>query len=220
MPQTKDTFDSIANVYDRINNIISLGKHKKWKSNFINIVKFEGKVLDLATGTGDIISLIKDKYPNTDCTGIDPSIDMLRIARKKYKEIKFIESYAENLKYEDNYFDFVTISFGIRNTVSINDSLVEIRRVLKKNQLLLIMEFSKNNNILLKIITNLYLFFVIPFVGLLFGKFREYLYLSKSINNFYSPREFVKILEKNSFEVEKYESFNFGLVTIYKAKKL
>ena len=82
------------------------------------------------------------------------------------------------------------------------------------------MEFSKNNNILLKIITNLYLFFVIPFVGLLFGKFREYLYLSKSINNFYSPREFVKILEKNSFEVEKYESFNFGLVTIYKAKKL
>jgi|TARA_B100000131_G_scaffold70443_1_gene66847 demethylmenaquinone methyltransferase/2-methoxy-6-polyprenyl-1,4-benzoquinol methylase len=220
MPQTKDTFDSIANVYDRINNIISLGKHKKWKSNFINIAKFEGKVLDLATGTGDIISLIKDKYPNTDCTGIDPSIDMLRIARKKYKEIKFIESYAENLKYEDNYFDFVTISFGIRNTVSINDSLVEIRRVLKKNQLLLIMEFSKNNNILLKIITNLYLFFVIPFVGLLFGKFREYLYLSKSINNFYSPREFVKILEKNSFEVEKYESFNFGLVTIYKAKKL
>ncbi len=220
MPQTKDTFDSIANVYDRINNIISLGKHKKWKSNFINIVKFEGKVLDLATGTGDIISLIKDKYPNTDCTGIDPSIDMLRIARKKYKEIKFIESYAENLKYEDNYFDFVTISFGIRNTVSINDSLVEIRRVLKKNQLLLIMEFSKNNNILLKIITNLYLFFVIPFVGLLFGKFREYLYLSKSINNFYSPREFVKILEENSFEVEKYESFNFGLVTIYKAKKL
>ena len=204
----------------RINNIISLGKHKKWKSNFINIAKFEGKVLDLATGTGDIISLIKDKYPNTDCTGIDPSIDMLRIARKKYKEIKFIESYAENLKYEDNYFDFVTISFGIRNTVSINDSLVEIRRVLKKNQLLLIMEFSKNNNILLKIITNLYLFFVIPFVGLLFGKFREYLYLSKSINNFYSPREFVKILEKNSFEVEKYESFNFGLVTIYKAKKL
>ena len=184
MPQTKDTFDSIANVYDRINNIISLGKHKKWKSNFINIAKFEGKVLDLATGTGDIISLIKDKYPNTDCTGIDPSIDMLRIARKKYKEIKFIESYAENLKYEDNYFDFVTISFGIRNTVSINDSLVEIRRVLKKNQLLLIMEFSKNNNILLKIITNLYLFFVIPFVGLLFGKFREYLYLSKSINNF------------------------------------
>lgn len=220
MPQTKDTFDSIANVYDRINNIISLGKHKKWKSNFINIAKFEGKVLDLATGTGDIISLIKDKYPNTDCTGIDPSIDMLRIARKKYKEIKFIESYAENLKYEDNYFDFVTISFGIRNTVSINDSLVEIRRVLKKNQLLLIMEFSKNNNILLKIMTNLYLFFVIPFVGLLFGKFREYLYLSKSINNFYSPREFVKILEKNSFEVEKYESFNFGLVTIYKAKKL
>ncbi len=220
MPQTKDTFDSIANVYDRINNIISLGKHKKWKSNFINIAKFEGKVLDLATGTCDIISLIKDKYPNTDCTGIDPSIDMLRIARKKYKEIKFIESYAENLKYEDNYFDFVTISFGIRNTVSINDSLVEIRRVLKKNQLLLIMEFSKNNNILLKIITNLYLFFVIPFVGLLFGKFREYLYLSKSINNFYSPREFVKILEKNSFEVEKYESFNFGLVTIYKAKKL
>lgn len=220
MPDTKDTFNSIATVYDKINDIISLGRHKDWKSFFISNADFDGKILDIATGTGDIISSIKKIYPNTDCYGIDPSKNMLSIARQKNIGINFIEAYSEELPFPENSFDFITISFGIRNTLSIDKSLKEIHRVLKKKQNLLVMEFSKNENFFLKILTNLYLFLIIPIVGLVYGKFKEYFYLSKSISNFYTPNEFKKLLETNFFLVDSVQSFNFGLVTIYKAKKL
>ena len=220
MPDTKDTFNSIATVYDKINDIISLGRHKDWKSFFISNADFDGKILDIATGTGDIISSIKKIYPNTDCYGIDPSKNMLSIARQKNIGINFIEAYSEELPFPENSFDFITISFGIRNTLSIDKSLKEIHRVLKKKQNLLVMEFSKNENFFLKILTNLYLFLIIPIVGLVHGKFKEYFYLSKSISNFYTPKEFKKLLETNFFLVDSVQSFNFGLVTIYKAKKL
>lgn len=220
MPDTKDTFNSIATVYDKINDIISLGRHKDWKSFFISNTDFDGKILDIATGTGDIISSIKKIYPNTDCYGIDPSKNMLSIARQKNIGINFIEAYSEELPFPENSFDFITISFGIRNTLSIDKSLKEIHRVLKKKQNLLVMEFSKNENFFLKILTNLYLFLIIPIVGLVYGKFKEYFYLSKSISNFYTPNEFKKLLETNFFLVDSVQSFNFGLVTIYKARKI
>ena len=220
MPDTKDTFNSIATVYDKINDIISLGRHKDWKSFFISNADFDGKILDIATGTGDIISSIKKIYPNTDCYGIDPSKNMLSIARQKNIGINFIEAYSEELPFPENSFDFITISFGIRNTLSIDKSLKEIHRVLKKKQNLLVMEFSKNENFFLKILTNLYLFLIIPIVGLIYGKFKEYFYLSKSISNFYTPNEFKKLLETNFFLVDSVQSFNFGLVTIYKARKI
>ena len=220
MPDTKDTFNSIATVYDKINDIISLGRHKDWKSFFISNADFDGKILDIATGTGDIISSIKKIYPNTDCYGIDPSKNMLSIARQKNIGINFIEAYSEELPFPENSFDFITISFVIRNTLSIDKSLKEIHRVLKKKQNLLVMEFSKNENFFLKILTNLYLFLIIPIVGLVYGKFKEYFYLSKSISNFYTPNEFKKLLETNFFLVDSVQSFNFGLVTIYKARKI
>ena len=220
MPDTKDTFNSIATDYDKINDIISLGRHKDWKSFFISNADFDGKILDIATGTGDIISSIKKIYPNTDCYGIDPSKNMLSIARQKNIGINFIEAYSEELPFPENSFDFITISFGIRNTLSIDKSLKEIHRVLKKKQNLLVMEFSKNENFFLKILTNLYLFLIIPIVGLVYGKFKEYFYLSKSISNFYTPNEFKKLLETNFFLVDSVQSFNFGLVTIYKARKI
>ena len=220
MPDTKDTFNSIATVYDKINDIISLGRHKDWKSFFISNTEFDGKILDIATGTGDIISSIKKIYPNTDCYGIDPSKNMLSIAKQKNIGINFIEAYSEELPFPENSFDFITISFGIRNTLSIDKSLKEIHRVLKKKQNLLVMEFSKNENFFLKILTNLYLFLIIPIVGLVYGKFKEYFYLSKSISNFYTPKEFKKLLETNFFLVDSVQSFNFGLVTIYKARKI
>ena len=220
MPDTKDTFNSIATVYDKINDIISLGRHKDWKSFFISNADFDGKILDIATGTGDIISSIKKIYPNTDCYGIDPSKNMLSIERQKNIGINFIEAYSEELPFPENSFDFITISFGIRNTLSIDKSLKEIHRVLKKKQNLLVMEFSKNENFFLKILTNLYLFLIIPIVGLVYGKFKEYFYLSKSISNFYTPNEFKKLLETNFFLVDSVQSFNFGLVTIYKARKI
>ena len=220
MPDTKNTFNSIAKVYDRINNIISLGKHKKWKKDFVTKSNMNGKILDIATGTGDIIRLIKEKYPVSECYGLDPSQNMLKIAKEKSQNINFLKGYAENIPFENKMFDYVTISFGIRNTKSIEKSLEEIHRVLKDNKYLYIMEFSRNENPIMKLITNIYLFLFIPLVGLLFGKFKEYFYLSSSINKFYTPKEFNELLSKNNFKVLEIKSFNLGIVTIYTAAKI
>ena len=90
MPDTKETFDSISKNYDFINQLISFGLHRKWKSNFINTVNFYGKVIDIATGTGDIAMEIKKKHPDANLTGYDPSPNMLDIAKKNVLKMMWI----------------------------------------------------------------------------------------------------------------------------------
>jgi len=217
MPDTKKTFDSISSNYDIVNELISFGLHKKWKSDFVKLRKFSGNVIDIATGTGDIAIKIKGKYPNVAITGYDPSNNMLNLARKKNvnKNINFIQGFCEDMPFENEFFDFATITFGIRNTKSVNESLTEIRRVLKKNGILMIMEFSKNETIIIKQLYKIYLHWIIPFIGLLFSKFNEYKYLADSIEGFYSKDEMNKILEFNDFKVMENVQYNFGLVTVY-----
>mgnify|MGYP006084708749 FL=1 len=217
MPDTKKTFDSISSNYDIVNELISFGLHKKWKSDFVKLRKFSGNVIDIATGTGDIAIKIKGKYPNVAITGYDPSNNMLNLARKKntHKDINFLQGFCEDMPFENEFFDIATITFGIRNTKSVNESLTEIRRVLKKNGVLMIMEFSKNETIVIKQLYKIYLHWIIPFVGLLFSKFNEYKYLADSIEGFYSKDEMNKILEFNHFKVIENVQYNFGLVTVY-----
>jgi demethylmenaquinone methyltransferase/2-methoxy-6-polyprenyl-1,4-benzoquinol methylase len=119
----------------------------------------------------------------------------------------------------DSSFSFATITFGIRNTKSIANSLSEIKRVLKKDGVLMIMEFSKSENFLIKNLYNIYLNYIIPFIGFLFSKYDEYKYLANSIESFYSKDEMNQVLSKSGFTVNKNVQYNFGLVTIYIATK-
>ena len=153
MPDTKDTFDSISQKYDLINDIISLKTHTIWKKNFIKLFEPKGKLLDVATGTGDIAIMIKENYPNTQVFALDPSKKMLEIAknRKKGSSINFIEGCCEEIPFPDSTFDFVTITFGLRNTKSVATSLDEIKRVLKNDGKLVLMEFSKSDNLIIKV---------------------------------------------------------------------
>lgn len=220
MPDTKQTFDSISKNYDLINQLISFGLHKKWKSNFINIVNFYGQVIDIATGTGDIAMEIKKKYPDANLTGYDPSPNMLKIAKKKCikNDVDFVEGFCEKMPFNDSSFDFATITFGIRNTKSVDNSLIEIKRILKDDGILMIMEFSKTNNVLIKNLYHIYLNFIIPFIGSLFGKYDEYKYLATSIEGFYTKDEMNNILESKNFSLIKNIEYNFGLVTVYVVK--
>ncbi len=221
MPDTRNTFNSISSVYNLINNIISLRNHKKWKKRFVLGHPIKGNVLDIATGTGDIIYLIEEYWKDSTLYAIDPSNKMLEIAIKKNfkKNINFSEHYCEDLNFNNNFFDFITISFGIRNTKSISIALSECKRVMKKGATLKIMEFSKSENIFLSFLTTTYLYLIIPFIGLLFGKFKEYFYLSSSISNFYTPKQFKEILLENGFQIKEVDTFNLGLVTIYTTTK-
>ena len=90
---------------------------------------------------------------------------------------------------------------------------------MKKGATLKIMEFSKSENIFLSFLTTTYLYLIIPFIGLLFGKFKEYFYLSSSISNFYTPKQFKEILLENGFQIKEVDTFNLGLVTIYTTTK-
>ena len=225
MPDTKKTFDSISSRYDLINNIISFGTHLKWKKDFVNLLEFDGEVLDIATGTGDIAIMVKDRYPHTRVTGLDPSEEMLKIANSRKGErgkIRFVEGYCEKIPFPDSSFDFVTITFGIRNTVSVVDSVKEIGRVLKKDGHLLIMEHTKNESVsfIVKLLYKIYLHSFIPLVGFFFGKLYEYKYLVSSIESFYTPKEVNNILEKNGFKVKSNIGYNLGLITIHIANNI
>ena len=222
MPDTKKTFDSISKNYDLINKIISFGMHKKWKSDFIKLSSFKGNIIDIATGTGDIAIEIKKRFPDVNVIGYDPSNEMLNIAKQKNsaKNIKFIQGFCESIPFDSESFDFTTITFGIRNTKSVNESLREINRILKKNGLLMIMEFSKSENLIIKSFYNIYLNYIIPFIGSLFSKYDEYKYLAESIEGFYSMSEMNEILKVNGFKVERNMQYNFGLVTVYIAIKI
>tara|TARA_Y100001970_G_C14254437_1_gene874176 strand:+ start:7118 stop:7786 length:669 start_codon:yes stop_codon:yes gene_type:complete len=222
MPDTKQTFDSISRNYDLVNKIISFGLHKRWKSNFIKLSHFTGSVIDIATGTGDIAIEIKRKFPNTKIVGYDPSKNMLNIAKTKdsSKDIDFIEGFCEDMPFDNSSFNFATITFGIRNTKSINKSLKEIHRILKGNGTLMIMEFSKSQNFIIKNLYNVYLNYIIPFVGRIFSKYPEYKYLATSIESFYTKNEMNGILRNNGFKVIKNVEYNFGLVTVYIAAKV
>ncbi len=225
MPNTKKTFDSISSRYDLINNIISFGTHLRWKKDFINLLEFNGEVLDIATGTGDIAIMIKDEYPRTTVTGLDPSEGMLKVANSrkgKRAKIRFVQGYCEKIPFPDSSFDFVTITFGIRNTVSVVRSVKEIGRVLKKGGQLLIMEHTKNESVhfVVKFLYKIYLHLFIPFVGLLFGKLSEYKYLASSIESFYTPKEVNNILERNGFKVESNIGCNLNLITIHVANNI
>ncbi len=221
MPDTKKIFDSISQNYDLINKIISFGLHKRWKSDFIKLSDLTGSIIDLATGTGDIAIEMKKKFPDTKIVGYDPSKKMLDIAKTKdsSSDIDFIQGFCEDMPFEDSSFNFATITFGIRNTKSINKSLKEIHRILKGNGTLMIMEFSKTQNFIIENLYNVYLNYIIPFIGRLFSKYSEYKYLATSIEGFYTKDEMNEILRNNNFKVIKNVEYNFGLVTIYIAVK-
>tara|TARA_B100000029_G_C17609320_1_gene968764 strand:- start:5495 stop:6175 length:681 start_codon:yes stop_codon:yes gene_type:complete len=222
MPDTKNTFDSISSKYDLINEIISLKRHNKWKKDFILMLNPHGEVLDIATGTGDVALMIKNQFSKVNVTAIDPSEKMLKIAKQRNKkdDINYINAYCEDIPFSDSTFDFITISFGLRNTKSIDKSLDEIRRVLKNDGKFMIMEFSKSEKFFTKVLYKVYLNLIIPFIGLLFGKFKEYRYLASSIESFYTPSEMAKKITSKGFDVKKRTEYNLGLVTVYEIKKL
>ena len=139
-------FDEIAESYDLVNRVISFGSDKIWREKAIKeALSFSPNnpfILDVACGTGDMIE-VWSKYSNN-IIGLDPSKKMLEIAKKRFPNIKFYQGLAQNLPFEKESFDIVSISFGIRNVVEIDKAIEEFKRVLKKNGILLILEFTKS----------------------------------------------------------------------------
>ena len=194
----KDVFDK----YDLMNDLMSLGVHRMWKKQFIEWMNPQkNKVLiDVASGTGDIPKLFLKKVNyKSKVYCLDESTEMLDLNKKKLKDntnIKWFRGNAEKLPFKNNYFDYYTISFGIRNIENINLALTEAYRVLKPGGHFLCLEFSKVKNEILNKFYKLYSK-SLPKIGkLIVGKSEPYEYLVNSIEKFYTQDEFLNIIKK------------------------
>ena len=219
-------FQDVFDKYDLMNDLMSLGIHRLWKKNFINWLNPQKNttLVDVASGTGDIAKLYLNKinYKGHVCC-VDESKEMLNINREKLKgniNVKWFCSSAEKLPFKNNYFDYYTISFGIRNINNINNALKEAYRVLKPGGRFLCLEFSKVEN---EILNKLYKTYSksIPQLGkFIVGKSGPYEYLINSIEKFYSQEKFFHQIKKQNFINVSYRNLNGGIVAIHSAWKV
>lgn len=209
----KEMFNSIAKSYDSNNDLISFGLHKKVKKWAVESFKFSGKCLDLCTGTGDIAEFLSKSCV---VIGLDFSPEMIAIAKQKHPEIEFIEGDCTNLPFENESFDAVTISFGLRNIENYDKALDEINRVLKVGGKFLHLDFGKKN-----FLADVIYDFVIPkLVKILYCNEIPYKYLVQSKKEFFDEKHLTKLFENHNLEIIKTKSFLFGTISCQLCKKL
>ena len=218
-------FDDISSHYDFLNHFLSLGIDKYWRRKFLKLLPFSKttKVLDVATGTGDISFAIRKKF-ECPIIGLDYSNNMLNIARSKAEkmntsDIKFIQGDAEALPFDDNSFDIITISYGFRNLGNFKNALNEFHCVLKPNGTLGILEFSKSKYKIFSICFNIYFHYILPFIGKLISGSNAYKYLPESVVEFASRDELLKLMKKTNFQKCYMSDLTFGITTIFIGKK-
>jgi len=219
-------FEEVSDKYDLMNDLMSLGFHRLWKKTFINYLNPQKntKLIDVASGTGDIAKLFLNKVDfkgNVCC--VDENKDMLEISRKKFTKTHSVQWYcnnAEKLPFNNDQFDYYTISFGIRNITNINNALEEAFRVLKPGGRILCLEFSKVKN---EILNRFYQIYSksIPKIGkFVVGTSEPYEYLINSIHEFCSQKELLDLLKKHNFTNISYRNLSGGIVAIHSAWKI
>ena len=209
-------FNAIAEKYDFMNELISLGQHRivKRKSLKMLEIKPHSKILDACCGTGDLGVLIKKEEPLADITGIDFSEKMLSIARNRIESINFIQKDITDLDFPDNSFDFVVMGFGLRNVVNPEKALYELYRVLKPGSEFLHLDFGKKN-----FFGNFFDFEVQLLAKIFNSNSEAYDYLIKSKKNFPLPDELIKDFEKCGFKFKVRKDFVFGVISAQVMKK-
>ena len=222
----KGVFNKVFKKYDLMNDLMSLGIHRIWKKNLIQMMNPSNNksLIDVACGTGDVAKLYLEAIKNdTSILCVDPNINMIKECKdnlKNYKNIKWKVCGAEKLNVPDNSFDFYTISFGLRNVKHINKSLQEAHRVLKKGGRFLCLEFSKIENNNLEILYKNYSK-LIPKIGkVIVGEKKPYEYLVESIENFISQKQLIEKMKENNFMNCEYRNLNGGIVAIHSGWKI
>jgi demethylmenaquinone methyltransferase/2-methoxy-6-polyprenyl-1,4-benzoquinol methylase len=226
--QVAQMFDKIAGRYDFLNRFLSAGIDVSWRKKAINELKpINPKyVLDVATGTGDVAILTYKLLKPEKIVGIDISEGMLELGRQKidkqnlknYIELKAGDS--ENIKFDDNSFDAVTVAFGVRNFENLEQGLKEILRVLKPGGKLVVLEFSKPKQKLFKVLYNLYMQKIAPGVVSLFSRNKKaYQYLNDSVQKFPEGENFINILSSVGFKSTYSKALTFGICSIYCGSK-
>ena len=227
----KEYYKEIYQRYDLVNRVFTFGQDRKWRSFAVEacLENKPKRILDLCTGTGDLILEIGEKASNSPhLVGYDFSSEMLSLAVEKAKSNEnlpdFIEGNVAEMPFENNYFDTAGISFGIRNLVYENSDakkhLSEIHRVIRPGGNFVILESSKPGNMLWRIVNGIYLRLILPYLGgAISGNLKAYRYLGKSSRNYYTQQEMSDILQAAGFRVVKKRALFLGSVMLLVAEK-
>lgn len=216
-------FDNIADRYDLLNRIISLGIDQSWRRKTVDslLLKAGDKALDLATGTGDLAIMIARRVPGVHVTGVDPSTGMLGVGMRKVAETRLQDQVslqvgdAQALPHEDNSFDGTTIAFGIRNVPDRLLGLQEMARVTRAGGRIAILELSEPRGGIMGPMARFHIHTVVPWLGSLLSGAKEYRYLQKSIEAFPPANEFAQLMEQAGLDVLEVLPLTFGVAHLY-----
>ena len=230
--QVEEMFDSIAPAYDFMNTAMTFGLHRRWRNIALRaaikaLPAPPAKILDVATGTGDVAFKLHSLLPGAKITGIDLSTGMLDVARRKLEslpatergKIAFGKADCLDLPYHDREFDLITVAYGVRNFENLLQGLREMRRVLRPGGILCIIELSCPEGKLTGLGYRIYSRRLIPAVGrMVSGDSRAYTYLPESIAAAPQREAMANLLRKAGFSDITYRSLTFGAVTYYIAR--
>ena len=225
--QVRTMFNDIAPKYDLLNHVLSMGIDIQWRKKVRRLLStIEPKrILDIATGTGDLAIELAKLKPQ-EIIGADIAVDMLKIGEVKVSKkglaniIKLEPGDSENLRFDDNYFDAVTVAFGVRNYENLLKGLQEMNRVMRPGGLVAILEFSKPHAFPFKNIYNFYFKNILPNVGKMVSKNDEaYTYLPESVQQFPENKDFMEVMKKAGYKNIKQQRLTFGIATLYSASK-
>ncbi len=225
--QVAEMFDNISERYDFLNHLLSLNIDKGWRRKVVKTAAAMNpdRILDVATGTGDLAIALTKAKPK-EITGIDISAGMLSVGQKKIEDrkldhiISLAQADSENLPFEDESFDVVTVAFGVRNFENLEKGLSEIQRVLRKDGKLLVLEFSQPSTFPFKQLYKFYFKNILPGLGKMVSKDSSaYTYLPESVDAFPYGDRFITILTKLGFKKPSYKEVTMGVAMIYDATK-
>ena len=219
-------FSKVYDKYDLMNDVMSLGIHRIWKSKFIDWMNPSRKssLIDVASGTGDIAKIFSLRCKNlSSITCVEPNEDMFRKGKSNlinFKNIEWIKSRAETLPVDKNMYDFYSISYGIRNVKDINKSLKEAFRVIKPGGRFMCLEFSKIQNETLNFLYKQYSK-TIPLIGkIIAGSDKPYQYSINSIDEFYNQEDLAELMRENGFSNVEYRNLSNGISAIHSGWKI
>lgn len=216
-------FDRIATRYDYLNRLISLGSDGGWRRAAVCALELRdgARVLDVATGTGDLAIAVARRHPTARLVGVDPSPGMLAVGQAKlvrlglHERIEFVLGDARALPFAAESFDAACMAFGIRNVPERPRALLEIRRVLRPGSRFAVLELSDPRGGLLAPLARLHVHRVVPWIGAALGGGAEYRYLARSIAAFPAAAVFAEELGAAGFLVTAVTALGFGAVHLY-----
>ena len=222
--RVREMFARISPRYDLLNHLLSGYIDKRWRRKVVDklkpMVAPDARVLDVACGTGDL-SIEFFEQTSARITGLDFCRPMLKIAQRKTRDVRFVEADALTLPFADETFDAITIGFGLRNLASAESGLRELRRVLRRDGLLAILEFSQPTSSGMRGLVNFYYAGVLPRLGgWLSGSRHAYEYLPDSISHFPNQEQLAKLMREAGFAEVSFENLTGGVAAIHTGRRV